>query len=261
MPKYRMYVDEVGNSDLRSAIDQNHRFLSLTGVILSLNTVKNQLYPDLEDLKTRFFDSHPDEPVIFHRKEMINGIGPFEALRNTTTREKFNDELLNIISKTDFKMITVVLDKLVFSKRYEEWRYDPYHYCMAILLERYVRYLGKKKLHGDVFAETRGGKENMRLKKSFRQICEEGTQYIAPNTIGNVITSREIKMKSKANNISGLQLADLLAHPSRREILLENKKIDDGRRNIFAEQIVEIIRSKYLQYNGEIYGTGKIFLP
>jgi len=256
-----MYVDEVGNSDLRSAIDQNHRFLSLTGVILSLNLVKNQLYPDFEDLKSRFFDSHPDEPVIFHRKEMMNGIEPFEALRDINTRERFNKELLNIISKTDFKMTTVVLDKLVFSKRYKEWRYDPYHYCIAILLERYVRFLTIEQLHGDVFAEARGGKENMRLKKSFRQICEEGTQYIAPNTITNVLTSREIKMKSKANNITGLQLADLLAHPSRREILLENKKIEDGRSNIFAEQIVELIRGKYLQDNGEIYGAGKNFLP
>jgi len=32
--KYRMYVDEVGNSDLGASLDPNHRYLSLTGVVL-----------------------------------------------------------------------------------------------------------------------------------------------------------------------------------------------------------------------------------
>ena len=30
--KYRMYIDEVGNSDLNASTDPNHRYLSLTGV-------------------------------------------------------------------------------------------------------------------------------------------------------------------------------------------------------------------------------------
>ncbi len=33
MTKYRIYIDEVGNPDLGSSDDPNHRFLSLTGVI------------------------------------------------------------------------------------------------------------------------------------------------------------------------------------------------------------------------------------
>ena len=33
MQKYRMYVDEVGNSDLGSSDNPNHRFISLTGVV------------------------------------------------------------------------------------------------------------------------------------------------------------------------------------------------------------------------------------
>ncbi|NIM15323.1 MAG: DUF3800 domain-containing protein [Candidatus Aminicenantes bacterium] len=97
MAKYRMYVDEVGNSDLKSTSDPNRRFFSLTGVILSLDTVKNQLYPDFEKLKSRFFDSHPDDPIIFHRKEIINKKPPFESLREQDTREQFDKELLHVI--------------------------------------------------------------------------------------------------------------------------------------------------------------------
>ena len=41
LTKYRMYVDEVGNADLRSSDDPNHRFFSLTGVVLELGHVES----------------------------------------------------------------------------------------------------------------------------------------------------------------------------------------------------------------------------
>ena len=69
---YRIYIDEVGNPDLESSDDPNHRFLSLTGVILELGYVREVLHPQMESLKVEYFRSHPDEPVIFHRKEMLN---------------------------------------------------------------------------------------------------------------------------------------------------------------------------------------------
>ena len=57
-----MYVDEVGNADLGSSDDPNHRFLSLTGVIIELAHVESAVHPQLEALKSAYFGSHPDEP-------------------------------------------------------------------------------------------------------------------------------------------------------------------------------------------------------
>ena len=82
--KYRIYIDEVGNSDLDSSEDRNHRFLSLTGVIVNLDHVETVIHPEMEALKARFFRHHPDDPVIFHRKEMLNAKGSFEPLREST---------------------------------------------------------------------------------------------------------------------------------------------------------------------------------
>lgn len=45
-----MYVDEVGNADLRSSDDPNHRFLSLTGVIIELTHVEASVHPQMESL-------------------------------------------------------------------------------------------------------------------------------------------------------------------------------------------------------------------
>ena len=77
MSKYRIYIDEVGNNDLGSSIDPNHRYLSLTGLIFELDYVKRTLQPAIENLKEKYFGTHPDEPIILHRKELVNKKYPF----------------------------------------------------------------------------------------------------------------------------------------------------------------------------------------
>ena len=147
-----MYVDEVGNPDLKSSDNPIHRFLSLTGVILDLDYVKEELYPQMEALKLKYFDSHPDEPIIFHRKEMVNAKYPFETLRDEGKRVRFDEELLLLLQEWKYIVITVCLDKKSHKNTYSVWRYDPYHYCLALLLERYTFFLEQLQRKRDVMA-------------------------------------------------------------------------------------------------------------
>jgi hypothetical protein len=111
--------------------------------------------------------------------------------------------------------------------------------------------------------ESRGGKEDRQLKRSYSRLYEEGSDYIEIETWQSRLTSKKLKVKPKRANIAGLQLADLVAHPSRREILIQNKLIDDQRK-VFGDRICEILgREKYLrnQRTGHIEGYGKKLLP
>jgi hypothetical protein len=243
----------VGNPDLESSDNPNHRFLSLTGVVLELGYVKATVYPQLEALKAKYFHSHPDDPVILHRKELVNARYPFEDLRNRKTKASFDKELLKFLSNWQYGVISVCLDKKRHKETYTVWRYDPYHYCLAVLLERFVFFLEQQEATGDVMAESRGGKEDTRLKRAFRRLWENGTDYIDPGRFQTVLTSRELKVKQKQNNISGLQLADLIAHPSRNEILYENGLRKEPPAS-FAQKIIKILSTKYYQRNGKIYG-------
>ena len=251
--KYRIYIDEVGNPDLESSDNPNHRFLSLTGVVLELGYVQATVHPQMEQLKAKCFRSHPDDPIIFHRKEMLNAKPPFEALRDDEVRRDFDAELLGLMDSWDYTVMSVCLDKKKHRETYSTWRYDPYHYCLAVLLERFVFFLGRKGCHGDVMAESRGGKEDMRLKKSFQNLWERGTDFVDPQQFQERLTSKQLKVKTKTNNISGLQLADLLAHPSRNEILKENGLLE---RNIapFAEKVIEILQRKYDRRGSRMFG-------
>ena len=251
--KYRMYIDEVGNSDLKSSENPLHRFLSLTGVIIELGYISEVLFPDIENLKVKYFKSHPDDPIILHRKELVNAKYPFKALKDEKVKLQFDQELLAFLKKWEYSVITVCLDKKAHKDTYTVWRYDPYHYCLALLLERYTFFLEQKQEQGDVMAESRGGKEDKRLKASFQKLWHEGTQFIPQERFHDVFTSKQLKVKPKSNNISGLQLADLVAHPSRNEILYENMLLDKPLAP-FAEKIIKILQLKYYQHHGTIFG-------
>jgi len=251
--KYRIYIDEVGNPDLESSDNPNHRFLSLTGVILELQYVETILHPQMEALKAKFLRSHPDEPVIFHRKEMLHAKPPFENLRDDKIRAEFDRSLLRLLDLWEYTVISVCLDKKKHKETYTTWRYDPYHYCLAVLLERFIFFLKRMNAKGDVMAESRGGKEDLRLKASFARLWENGTDYVAPKEFEEALTSKQLKVKPKANNISGLQLADLLAYPSRNEILKEQGLLQ-REFGPYTLKVIEILQKKYDQHEGKLFG-------
>ena len=251
--KYRIYIDEVGNPDVESSDNPNHRFLSLTGVILELGYVESVVHPQMETLKAKYFRHHPDEPIIFHRKEMVNTRPPFEVLKNDEVREKFDEELLSVLQSWEYIVISVCLDKKNHRETYTTWRYEPYHYCLAVLLERYVFFLKQIDACGDVMAESRGGKADMKLKDSFTRLWSNGTDYLKPEEFQEVLTSKQLKVKPKLNNISGLQLADLVAHSSRDEILKEQGLKDKDFAN-FPQKIIEILQGKYYRRGNKIFG-------
>ena len=122
-----------------------------------------------------------------------------------------------------------------------------------MLLERFVFFLGREGALGDVMAESRGGKEDLRLKKSFARLWEQGTQFVEPGQFQERFTSKELKVKTKTNNIAGLQLCDLLAHSSRHEILRENGLMERPPA-AFAAQVIRILQQKYDQRGARMLG-------
>lgn len=166
------------------------------------------------------------------------------------------------LERWQYKVITVVIDKKAHRDQYSVWRYHPYHYCLAVMLERFVLFLHYGNHRGDVMVESRGRAEDEKLKDSFRRLYRNGTDYIPAERWQERLTSADLKVKPKTANIAGLQLADLIAHPSRREILLDYKLITDER-DTFGSKICAILRQeKYLRSrSGQIPGYGKKPLP
>jgi hypothetical protein len=124
---------------------------------------------------------------------------------------------------------------------------------MEVLLERYIFFLDSVDSVGDVMAESRGGKEDKVLKKVFSRLYNKGDKYLSPERLQERLTSCQLKVKNKAGNVAGLQIADLIAHPSRNEVLKENSLYPNDLPE-FGKKVTEILQDKYYREGQKIYG-------
>ena len=97
-----------------------------------------------------------------------------------------------------------MIDKRAHRDQYQIWHYHPYHYCLSVMLERFVLFLHYGKHSGDVMVESRGGAEDGKLKESYRRLYERGTDHIPPTRWQACLSSGELKVKPKNANIAGL---------------------------------------------------------
>jgi hypothetical protein len=259
----RLFVDEVGNADLKSAShDENARYLSVTGIFTFRHWHDGTIQPAIELLKTDFLGHSQDTPIILHRREILQRTGVFAPLRDDETRRAFDVRVLEMIKQLRYLVITVTIDKAEHLERYRVWRFDPYHYCMQCLVERYVQWLERHDWTGDVVVEARFKKVDKRLKASFSHIWAFGTDYVTASTVQARLTSRELKLFTKRENCAGLQLCDLIAHPSFRAMRSrrEGNPVPDD----FGGKINDILEAEKLARHPqtqEINGWGRKWLP
>lgn len=261
MKVYRLYVDESGDHTFYETEAPDRRYLGLLGVLVDTEYYRTTFQPRLEALKQTHFPHSPDEPVILHRADIVNRRGPFWRLRDSVREQAFNEDFLAYCADQEYHVIAVVIDKKAHIERYGQAAYHPYHYCLTALLERYCGFLNFRGAKGDVMAESRGGNEDRQLKEAYRVIYRVGSQWRGTRFFQAALTTHEIKVKPKSANVAGLQLADLLAHPSKQDILVEQERINDPQGS-FGKRVCQCIQGKYNSqtYDGRVWGYGKIFL-
>jgi hypothetical protein len=258
-----LYIDEVGNADLKgAATDDNIRYLSLTGILTTIRHHDERISPQLDYVKSIIPQHSPANPVVLHRRDIVRREGAFACLRNPDLCKKFDDLMLDVIEQAPYRALTVQIDKKQHLDEYSTWHFDPYHYCLRCLIERYVLYLNRHNASGFVAIEPRYKKADKKLKASFERIFLDGTENLTARFVQRRLLSKTIRFFPKSANVAGLQLADLIAHPSARHM----RFVRDGRRppEDFGGRVAEIlVRRRYARNpeNGTIPGWGTKWLP
>lgn len=261
-PEFRLYFDESGDHSTCSESDSvGKRYLGLVAVVFERGDVYRRFTSDLDALKSRHFHHDPDEPVILHREDVVSRKGHFWRLRDLARRRAFDDELISLLETTPFRLIGVAIDKAVHGRKMYRHLRHPYHYCLEALLERYTGWLNLKGRCGDVMAESRGKTEDTALKEAYSKMHKFGARYMPRVAVQKALTSCELKLKPKAHNVAGLQLADLLANPVTRDVLVDYRRLT-GSGGAFTERMIAVVRAKYNRhiYRGTISGYGRVFL-
>lgn len=249
---YRLYVDEVGDDGLVRVAEAKHRYLSLTGVAMKRDHARDYLVPKFDQIKRTIFRPDPDEPQInFHRKDIIGLKGPFEILRQEDVRARFDQQIIEVFRNCEYAVITALIDKQWMLLQDHWVKTHPYHFLMEVLVEKYTQFLERKGDIGDIMPEGRRSKKDGKLQEAFELVRNNGTRYVLSDRVQSAIRSKNLKFRYKIDNIAGLQLCDLIAHPShmhtRRHMGHEVTLAP------FAEKIKNIlVQSKY---DRSVYGT------
>ena len=80
----------------------------------------------------------------------------------------------------------------------------PYHWTMLALLERYCGWLRYWRVRGDVLAESRGKTEDQALRAAYAEFCEDGCQYLTKEDVEARLTSKQVKLAKKSENVAAL---------------------------------------------------------
>lgn len=260
--RYRLYMDESGDHVFRETTETAHRFLCLLGCWFQ-NPAYLQFHEALESLKEQHFHHHPDNPVILHRDDIINARRVFKSLQGADQRAKFDNDLLEIIGAADFRVVAVVIDKNALRAAYGESAAHPYHLGLGFLLQRYAGYLNHINRVGDVMAEARGGTEDLLLQESYRRVYGQGIWGVtSASSFQSALSSRQLKLREKKINVSGLQLADLLGHPTKMWTLNHYGLIREDPAP-FAKRLMKIIEQKFNRqlYSNKLEGYGMVLFP
>ncbi len=202
--KYVVYVDESGDHGMAN-IDPNYPIFVLAFCVFHKRHYSEMVVSALEKFK---FNHFGHDQVVLHENEIRKEKGAFNIFRSADQRIAFLNELTEIIKRSNFILISCVIDKRRLN-RHAEAGANPYHIALGFCLEALYEFLqekyqDEKKTH--VIVECRGKKEDDELELEFRRVCDGANRFSSQLPF-------DVLFADKKAMSSGLQLADLVARP------------------------------------------------
>jgi hypothetical protein len=206
-----MFVDESGDHNLEH-IDDHFPLFCLCGCIFEKKHYHQVARPLVEDLKLRFWGS---ADVILHSRDIRRQQGAFWFLKDEARRIEFYEALNTLLGQLDFSIIAVAILKREHRASYGDRAQHPYHLALEFMMERFVLTMrrGRGQSQGHIVAESRGRVEDQLLKDEFFRLKARGSSYQRFDEVTTLWTEK------KRKNITGLQIADLVAYPIARKVL------------------------------------------
>ena len=212
--RFIAFFDECGDHSL-TKIDKDFPLFLLCTVIVEREAYAQQIIPALAAFKLRYF-AH--EGINLHSREIRKAEGPFGILQNPSVRQKFLPELSELIAAIPFTLFITAIHKTAYLKQYGAGAKNPYDVALEYSFERVLHFLEQ---HNEsqlpVIAEARGQQEDDALRASFYRLMTQGTYYNKAERFQKLVCP--ISFRRKQDNIAGIQVADLCAHPTARHLL------------------------------------------
>lgn len=223
----RVFLDECGSHNL--AAKEEFDAFALAAVIVP--------EPDYRELDRRWrawkATNLGSEQKVVHEPDVRKGRGAFWCHGSRAQRVLLNESLRKVLRSLDFTAIVCVVNRPAYLKEIGNRPLDeslPGHlYLMALnfFAERLVMALDRhfQGARGKVVAESRGLLEDAALQYEYVRLQLDGTSYVSASWFRHQLVPA-IEFAKKQDNISGLQMADLLARPCAEKVLDPSSRPD-----------------------------------
>lgn len=252
---YVVYVDESGDHSLEH-LDPDYPVFVLALCVFHKRHYAEKIIPAVEKLKFNYFGH---DSVVLHEHEIRKQKGEFAFLSHQPTRIEFMARLSSIMEASNFISMACVVDKARLGRN-EGTGSNPYHIALGICLEVLREFLtekGQEQLQTHVVVECRGKKEDAELELEFRRICDGENP-------GNRQLPFNIIFADKKTNLTGLQLADLVARPVGLNYMRpeqSNQAFDLLKKKFFCDGGRERVGAGYQNVGLKIYPPQKAKSP
>lgn len=240
-----LFLDESGDHNL-SVIDPQYPMFVLGGVIMDQSYAEGPLTDALNVFKREMFGRID---IILHTADIIRNRNGFERLKDANFRNRFCERLNNLMRAVTYSVVACAIRKDDHLARYGVAALDPYLLSLDVLVERFCFDIGRISGGGVIVAEKRDPTLDRQIELAWLNLKIQGTHYLQATDIEQRVLA--LNLRSKTDNVAGLQLADLVVSPIGRH-LLGKPDNDDW----------HIVNSKFRRSRtGRVEGYGLVVLP
>jgi hypothetical protein len=215
-----VYIDECGQHML-TAKAEFHAF------VLAAVLIPDDAYPRIDSTWKRWKAAvlgSADKRL--HEPDVRKGQGPFFLQGDRARRERAVVALARRLEKTEMRAFACVMHRPEYLEQFGPVPLDsslpshPYLMTLHFLAERIVMAMQQEFGGGRAhfIAESRGPLEDAKMQYEFTRLLLDGTSYVSAAWFREYLAPG-IEFRDKQANLTGLQLADLLARPCGEKIL------------------------------------------
>lgn len=224
--EYIIFADESGDHGIASINPENPVFVLAFCIFRKVDYISV-----VKQAIARFkLDFWGHDLVVLHNHSIRKSTGEFAFLFNEEVRRVFLHALNEMMRSIPFSIAASVVHKLQLSNN--SVSNNPYLIALGSCLEQTISFLaGKNQLQylTHIIVESRGKPEDRDLELSFRDFSNR----LMPGR-----SALDIRFANKQTNSSGLQIADLVAHPIARHVLNKSQ----------PNKAFDIVKEKLLGY-------------
>ena len=200
----------------------------------------------LKEFKQEMFGS---AEIVIHTADITRNRNRFELMKDASFRSRFYCRLNGLMRNLQYSVVACVIQKDKHRRRYGETALDLYSTSLGVLVERFCLEVCNLPSGGVIVAESRGPALDSDLMLAWSRLKSHGTRYLKGAAIEDWIG--DLRLRTKNDEIAGLELADLVVSPIGRHVL--------GKRDKEDWEIVE--RKLLCGAQGQVEGHGLVILP